>query len=661
MAPKRRLAAIVFTDLVGYTSLTQSDEAGALRLLDVQQKLLRPLLETHHGRQVKAMGDGLLLAFGNALDAVEFGVGLQRAAHARAAEAVGAPLRLRIGIHLGDVQRKGSDILGDTVNVASRVEPLAEPGGICLTAQVYDQVHLRVPYQLESLGPKTVKGVREPIVLYRVVLPWIAGPSAPSAPAPPRLAVLPFANISPDPNDEYFADGLTEELISVLSRIQGLRVIARTSVGQYKGTGKPIGQVGAELGVRSVLEGSVRKSGDQLRITVQLIDVPTQEHRWAQTYDRKLDNIFAIQADVAERTAGALKVELLTPEREALLERPTSSAEAHEFYLRGLQASHRWAILRDPSGESEVVRFFESAIRADPEFATAYAQLANTLVSSMGVNRPRTEVVPRARELAARALELNPDSSDAHTARGNLAFQGELDWVTAESEFQRAIVLNPSNSAAHSWYGFLLCVLQRFDEAKSELRTAIELDPLWLPPRLNLINLHILSGDGGTAIALAEKARESFGPNPMIFGNLALAYLSAGRTDDALRAVEPLARYPDRINRMVHSACLAWTGRPEEARNLLREWERDPGTEYFPLLIAAQLYAAIGETDRAFELIERDSDTGERCFWNSYQSFLFQSIRDDPRFVALLRTMHLPLTPPKFPEPLRSPRRPGSP
>ena len=660
MAPKRRLAAVVFTDLVGYTSLTQSDEAAALRLLDVQQRLLRPLLESHHGRQVKAMGDGLLLEFGNALDAVEFCVGVQRAAHARAAEAEGAPVRMRIGIHLGDVQRKGSDILGDTVNVASRVEPLAEPGGICLTAQVYDQVHLRVPYQLESLGPKTVKGVREPIVIYRVALPWILGQVAPSAPAPPRLAVLPFANISPDPNDEYFADGLTEELISVLSRIQGLRVIARTSVGQYKGTHKPIGQIGTELGVRSVLEGSVRKSGNQLRITVQLIDVPTQEHRWAETYDRTLDNVFAIQADVAERTAGALKVGLLTPEREALQERPTTSADAYEFYLRGLQATHRWAILRDSSGESEVVRLFESAIRADPGFAAAYAQLADTLVSSMGINRPRSEVVPRARELVSRALELNPKSSDAHTASGNLAFQGELDWTAAEAEFRRALALNPSHSAAHAWYGFLLTVLQRFDEAKRELLTAIELDPLWLPPRLNLVGTYLLTGEDDAAVALAEKARESFGPNPLILGNLAMAYLFTGRPDDAMRTVVPLADQRDRINRMVHSAYVAWTGRPEEARNLLREWERDPGTEYFPLLVAAQLYAAIGEREKALELLERDSETGERSLWSSYQGLGFESIRDDPRFVALLRSMRLPLNRPRFPEVLRTVLPPGS-
>ena len=660
MAPTRRLAAIVFTDIVGYTSLAQGDERGALALVAAQDRLVRPLLESHRGRKVKAIGDGLLLEFKNALDAVEFAVAFQRAAVDRTPDAGEPPLRVRIGIHLGDVERRGSDILGDAVNVASRIEPLAEPGGICLSAPVYELVHRQVAYPMEKLGLRTLKGVREPMEIYRVAPAAPAGVPTPSGPAPPRLAVLPLANISPDPSDEYFADGLTEELISVLSQIRGLRVIARTSVSQYKGTTKPIGQIGGELGVASVLEGSVRKAGDHLRISVQLIDVPTQEHRWAETYDRKLDNVFAIQAEVAERTAGALRVELLKPEREALEERPTTSADAHEFYLRGLQAVHRWSVFRDPEGESEVVRCFEAAIRADPEFAAAHAQLANALISAMGVTRGRAEVVPRARELVTRALELNPSSSDAHTARGNLAFQGELDWSTAESEFRRAVALNPSHSAAHFWYGFLLCVLQRWEEAKGELRASIELDPLWLPPRLNLIGAYTQTGEDDAAVALAEKVRESFGPNPTILGTLAFVYLYAGRLDDALRAVEPLAHDPDRTNRMIHSAGAAMAGRPEEARELLRDWERDPGTEYFPLLVVAQLYAVLGERERAIELVERDFESGERSLWSSYQSYLYDSIRDDPRFVARLRAMHLPLTRPRVPEALRSPRPEGS-
>ena len=265
----------MFTDLAGFTPLAQADEAGALRLLKEQEKMIRPILETHRGRKVKSMGDGLLIEFLNALDTVECGVDLQRQAHERNAREGAQPLQLRVGIHLGDVQQRGTDIFGDAVNIASRIEPLAEPGGVCLSDPVYVQVRNKVPYQLEKLGPKSLKGVREPIDVYRIVLPWAKEEAPAPGPSPPRLAVLPLVNISPDPRDDYFAAPLTEELITVLSQIRGLRVISRTSVNQNKGTTKPLALIGSELGADSVLEGSVRKAGDRLRIAVQLIDTRT--------------------------------------------------------------------------------------------------------------------------------------------------------------------------------------------------------------------------------------------------------------------------------------------------------------------------------------------------------------------------------------------------
>ncbi len=329
----------MFTDLEGFTSETHEDEQGALRRIDELGALATPIVSAHGGRKIKAMGDGLLLEFPNARDALECAVALQQSLHERNAREGPHKLRMRAGIHLGDVEDREGDILGDAVNIASRIEPIAEAGGVCLSSQVYDQVRTTVPYQLESLGPRRLKGLRESVEVYRVVLPWATPEPFPRSPAPPRLAVLPLTNISPDPKDEYLADGLTEELITTLSQIKGLRVISRTSMGQYKGTTKPVAQIGAELSAATVLEGSVRKVGDRLRIAVQLIDTRTDEHRWAQSYDRKLENVFAIQAEVAERTANALKVELLGSERKALQERPTESLDAYEAYLRGIQAS----------------------------------------------------------------------------------------------------------------------------------------------------------------------------------------------------------------------------------------------------------------------------------------------------------------------------------
>ena len=634
----------MFTDIAGYTATTQSDEAGALRLLREQERLLRPLLEAHRGRKVKSMGDGLLIEFPDALDAVQSAVELQRLTRERNAQRATAPLRLRVGIHLGDVQGRGRDILGDAVNIASRVEPLADPGGVCLTAQVFVQVQNKVPYRFDKLGPKQLKGVREPIDIYRIVLPWASEPSTPSEPTHPRLAVLPLANISPDPGDEYFADGLTEELISVLSQARGLRVIARTSVMPYKAATKSIAQIGSELGVDSVLEGSVRKAGNQLRISVQLIDVRTQEHRWAQSYDRKLENVFAIQAEVAEKTAEALKVELLRPEREAIQERPTSNLVAYEFYLRGIEESRR---IGSGGSRTEEIgrrawRYFEEAIREDPEFSAAHAYLANHLLALMGEDIPASEVVSRIRELVARALELNPDSSEAHTARGNLAMQVDHDWVRAEAEFQQAIALNPSSSLAHFWYGNLLHFLQRFGECEKQHCIAIELDPLWVLPRENLVWSYAFSGDLESAIANCEKAAQTFRDSGSVRVQLAWLYAFAGRAADAMAVVEPMkdVQVPDVWFNPL--GVLAFLGQREGARTLLADWKEHRLSGYLSLGNAAAFYALVGERSTALELFEQASLERDVTVWAGYQAPWFDSIRGDPRFVAILRSAQLP-------------------
>ena len=534
------------------------------------------------------------------------------------------------------------------MNIASRVHPLAEPEGICLSSQVFDQVCHRLPYQFDRLGPQNLKGVEEAVEIYRVRLPWNSGEVMSEASPIPRLAVLPLANISPDPKDEYFADGLTEELISVLSQIGGLRVISRTSASHFRGTGKTVKQIGSELRVGSVLEGSVRKSGNRLRIAVQLVDVITEEHRWAQTYDRELENIFAIQADVAERTATALKVELVKPERELLQEKPTANLTAYELYLRGLQAYHR--SLADARFEADAIRLFEEAIRRDPSFSSPYSYLATLLIGTMGNTRPAREVIPWTRELVAKSLELNPDSWDTHIARGNLAMQGDLDWTTAEAEFRKAITLNPSSSTAHFWYGFLLVVLQRFEEAIAQFHQAIELDPLWLLPKFNLASTLVYAGDAPSAISLTEKLLKSPGASPWARIMLGWAYALAGRAEDAVEVVGPVAEVSDLRCRQARLSLLAVLGRPAEAKEWLDNWAESSPEGYAALPVVAYLYASIGEKEAAISLLEKDFKEGDRTLWNSYFDEGFDSIRADPRFVAMLRAMNLPTgTPPRRP------------
>ncbi len=652
----RRLAAIMFTDIAGFTAMTQADETGALRLLQDQERLVRSTLVRHHGRKVKSIGDGLLIEFPNALDAVECAIELQRRFHERNAEEGVRPLLLRVGIHLGDVQRRGTDIVGDAVNIAARVEPLAEPGGVCLSEPVYVQVRNKLSSQFEKLESKGLKGVREPLDIYRIVLPWATREAAAEGLALPRLAVLPLANISPDPKDEYFADGLTEELISVLSQARGLRVIARTSVSQYKATPKPIPQIASELGVDSVLEGSVRKAGEQLRITVQLIDARTQEHRWAQTFDRRLENVFEIQTEVAEKTASALRVELLKSEKAAIERRPTSNLVAYESYLRGIQAFQRQRGESAGHEKEEVYRkavsHLEEAIREDARFSEAYSYLAHLLLALSGDVFPASEIASRVRELIAKALELNPDSSDAHSALGNLAMQIDLDWPRAEAELQQAISLNPSNAMAHFWYGFLLHCLHRFKESGKQYLAAIELDPLWLLPKGNLAETRAAAGDIESAIGDFQRLVERFPESQHTRVELAWLYALAGRTDEALGLVEAMKGPTELMAEGNRYAVLAYLGRSEGVRAQLAAWEEGRSTKYLSLYHAAELYASFGEKEKAIGLLEKDVQTNRYTVWGTGWGPWLDSIRADSRFVAMLRKMKRPAT---LTRPLRMP------
>ncbi len=638
---QRRLAAIMFTDMVGYSALAQTDEATALAVLQRHNQFLRPIFTKFRGREVKTVGDAFLVEFESALDAVQCAVEIQRFLHDyNVTSPESWKIRVRIGVHIGDVVQSDGDLLGDAVNIASRIEPLADPEGISLTQQVYDQVQNKISVPFVKLPPVGLKNIHVPLSIYRIVPPW--GPRGAEAPvAQPskgrHIAVLPLVNISPDPSDEYFADGLTEELISALSQVRDLSVIARTSVVPYKTAPKSIAQVGAELGVDTVLEGSVRKAGQRIRITLQLVDVATQNHIWASSYNREIDDVFAVQTDIAERTANALQLEFAKAESSGLKRRPTTDLVAYDLYLQGLVASRE---LRR-KGVDEAARFFEEATQRDPNFSEAFAAWADLYVGAAGEYVPMRDVMPRARELAARALELDPESSEAHTSLGNIALQFDHDWPLAEAEFRKAISLNPSNIAAHRWLGLMLTALERFEEAKEVLRRAIRLDPGG-DHQLSLAWAELESGNFDSAIRYAEEARDS---EPASVGGhvyLGLYYLEAGRRTDAIREADtPLTGASD-VERFDHALLNALVGRPDPARVVAAEAERGEAKSYTSATHLALLYAALGEKSRALDLLEKDFREGDRVFWLFYRGVFFDSIRDDPRFTSLLRQYGLP-------------------
>jgi len=639
VAATRRLAAIMFTDMVGFTASAQTDEASALRLLREQEKLVRPLLRAHEGREIKSTGDGFLVEFDSALRAVQCAIDIHQHLQERNARPGVQPIQLRIGIHLGDVEERGKDIFGDSVNLAARIEPIAEPGGICLSEPVFVQVRNKIPNPLQKLEPKLLKNVRFPLDLYRLVLPWTAPGSPSETSGPAGVAVLPFANISPDPGDEYIADGLTEELITVLSQLRGLRVIARTSVTPYKSTSKGVAQIAAELGVASVLEGSVRKAGSRLRITAQLIDAGTQGHLWVNTYDRELDDVFAVQTDIGRQVAEALKVELRATEGVRLEARGPVRPDSYLAYLKGRTLFGAGS----PSALQQAKDQFELAVSLDPHNVAAYAGLADVvqMLRLAHQGRPLAASGETGRALVDRAIELDPNSAEAHTSLGLIEWC-DFGYAAAERETKLALSLNPSYSYAHLQYACLLEDEARAEEALVEHALAEGTDPR-SPYNLALYaRLLLWLGRPDEALVKIRRLCELDPSGLLCHSQLADYHAARSDTEACLDELDRCEKLdPDPVGKAIARArSHALRGKPAQARAVLRKLERAPTTPATELSVAA-LYAALDDLDACFRLLDRRVRDRFIPFQQWRLDPRLQRVRDDPRFHEILQRMNL--------------------
>jgi adenylate cyclase len=643
---QRRLAAVMFTDIVGYSSLTQKNERLALELLEEHRKIVRPIVPRHNGREIKTIGDAFLIEFESALEATECAIDVQKSLHDYDQRStVERQIHLRIGIHLGDVIQRQSDVLGDAVNIASRIEPLAEPDGICISQQVYDQVRNKIDRHTEDLGPHRLKNIEYPVNVYRILLSWENSGMTRVSLDRKRIAVLPFLNISPDPKDDYFAAGMTEELISTMSKIGGLKVIARTSVMGYKGGEKRIDEIARELKVGTILEGSVRKAGDKLRITVQLLDSESSEHLWSESYDREMKDVFAIQSDISRTVAEALKVKLLPIEKERVEKEPTKNVQAYELYLKGLETAP-WFEVGYPKEDIERSRdYFERAVQLDPYFALAYAGLEDCYMHDY-LYKTFDERAPKAENAAHKALEIDPDLAEAHIALGD-ALWHRYDFQGCEKEWKRAIELKPNSALAHEYYGAGMCMIfGKFGEAETELRKARELDPLSSSIRSWFQSL--LYNSHQYDRALEEIAEETkLHDRPGLHNALAKIYLvkcdyekALIESEKAMATVSP----DDRPFFISTLACIyAKTGRKEEAIKILNELEelckqRHYATYYDAF---APVYYCLGDYDGVFRTIEKAYDEHSGDFLFSLIDPLYDSLRTDPRFIALLKRVGL--------------------
>jgi TolB-like protein/Flp pilus assembly protein TadD len=628
----------MFTDIQGYTAMTQRDEASAMKTLRTYRALVSPVLSKHSGREVKTMGDGSLVEFGSALEATECAIDMQKVLH-EYNQTSHAQLPVRIGIHVGDVIHSGGDVYGDAVNIASRIEPLAKGGGVCISGQVYFQVRNKIPYGANKVETVEMKNVSYPTEVYALELPWGREEfETPETPRRQRFAVLPFANISPDPSDEYFADGLTEELITVLSKVKGLEVIARTSVLRYKDSGKQVATIGNELKVGSVLEGSVRKAGNRIRVTAQLIDATNESHMWAETYDRQLDDIFAVQSDIAGKVSEALRLELTAPKD--WNQGAAQNLEAYTLLLKGRFGSTKL----DKDSLLKAIDLYGKAIAIQPDYAAAYAASAQAwlILGFFEFVDPQV-AFPKAKEQALKAMELDNKTADGHVAMGRLLRMFEWKFVEADKELKRATELEPNLATAHAFRAQGLIPLERMDEATAEAKRALELDPFSVTTSQILGTIYLYSDRADEAIELYSRALELDPDSPFPLGNLGLCYVRKGMVEKGLplveRAVRISATNPSAKSDLAYAYGKA--GRMEDVRKILAELLEMHEKSKRAAPAIAGVYATLGENDKAFEWLDKAIEEHSPYLSAFKLDFVYGPLRSDPRYAEVVRRIGL--------------------
>jgi adenylate cyclase len=639
----RKLAALMFTDIVGYTALAQRDESLALELLAEHNALFRKAFSEHAGQEIKCTGDGFLVEFESPVQSVRCALEIQASCAQRNAEVDDSRrFQVRIGIHLGDIVHEAGDVFGDGVNVASRVEPLAEGGGICITRQVHDHVWNKIPAAFTSLGLRDLKNLRAPIEVFEVT-PFTSDQRiAAVGQDRTRIAVLPLVNISPDASDAYFADGMTEELIYTLSKVGNLHVIAQTSSMSYKDSNKSVADIGRELRIGSVLEGSVRKAGNSLRITVQLINVSNQEHVWSERYDRELEDVFSIQSDIAQCVAQALEVRLLATEKRGIETKTTENVDAYALYLKGRYFLAR----RTVEDLAKAGHYFKEAVELDEGFAPAHAGLAEYFhtLPQYGVLDPR-DALPQAREAAKKALSLDETVVSALLMLATLCLTQDRDPNSAERRYREAIKLHPGCAEAHGQYAFMLMALARPEEALRESKIALELDPVSLLLNRQLGNILYSARMYGEAMEAFQKTLELDPDFALAHMGLGLVFLARGRHEDAILEFKKEKGIPQSFMMPFIGLADVYAGRRSRGREIMKDALEEEKQEHVSLTSLAALCLSLGDDDVAFRLLEEAYE--EKDAWLRYLlvSPLVDSVRGDSRLQSLLKREGLDIRP----------------
>ena len=618
---ERRLSAILAADVVGYSRLMGANEVGTLQSLeDHQRELIEPEVSSRQGRIVKLTGDGILAEFPSVVGAVECACAVQRGMRTRNDDVPeDRRIQFRIGINLGDVIVRGDDVFGDGVNVAARLEGVARPGGVAVSQSVRDHVGNKLDLLFRDKGDQRLKNIALPVRVYDVVLepPAIADPALRDHLLPaekPSVAVLPFTNMSGDAEQEYFSDGISEDIFTDLSKLSGLFVVGRHTSFAYKDKAANLEQVARDLGVRFLLEGSVRKAGNRLRITAQLIDGATGGHVWADRYDRDLTDIFAIQDEITRAIVNQLQVRLLNAECEAIAQPPTANVEAYSCYLKGRQFFH--SATKSFLGLAR--QLFVRATQLDPDYARAYAGIANVdarLIGWYGEEISEQRVLAN----ADKALALDPLLAEAHAARADsMSFTDGHDPADVSAGFEHALSLDPDSHDVNFLYARYCTRTGQFERAAPLYIRALEVQP-----------------DDYTSPAMLENILVPLGRTEevMLYGEMAIK-----RAQEAMRQNPEWSR-PAQLA----AAVAAGIGRRDVAMEFLeRSVALDPDDSQ-TLYNAACTWSKLGDTEKAFDLLDRwlPAAGREKRMWLSIDTD-FDPIRDDPRFARLVEQAAAP-------------------
>jgi adenylate cyclase len=641
----RQLAAVMFADMTGYTALMQENEQKAKILRDRQRQVLERFIPDHNGTIIQYFGDGTLSIFDSAIDAVKSAIEIQSALQKE------PKVSLRIGIHSGDIVYDNQGVYGDCVNLASRIEALSVPGAVLISDKIFDEIKNQPDIRTSLLGKFNLKNVKRLVEVYAVANEGLAIPTPAQigvkAGPEKSIAVLPFVNMSADPDNEYFSDGISEEILNALTHVDGLQVTARSSSFSFKGKNEDVRQIGSKLGVTTVLAGSVRRAGKKVRITAQLIDTTDGYHIWSENYDSDFEDIFAVQDEISLKILTRLK-ENFAPgkSKESIVKPATENLEAYNLYLKGRYYWNK----SNPEDIRKAISAFEEVIHLDPDFALPYCALSYcySYMGSTGM-MPPAEAYPRAKDYTLKAIELDPDHAESHLSLAIIKFYHNWDFDGAGISLNKAIKLSLNSSLVNQVHGWFLIAKGDFENAIEKMQQAVLLDPLSLPLMSTLGDAYAFAGRFTEALGQYDKIIELDPRYRRGFEGRGMIYLAKGDYENAIKNFEryhQLIGHPLKgVSSLGHAYAAAGnTDKALECLEKLQQREKaEPGVVLH--MDYAFLYTGLGDYDKAFYHLHKtyEQRIGIACLGMIFciRYPMLNDLRSDERFSELMKKMKI--------------------